>query len=216
MLLFLPLAAGFGSFPVNSQKTTGNLEADFRIGMVNPGDTPVRVQLSSWESKNYNVSFPRKSLRVESSEVTSNPSGSGWYYLGDGRYAEVEYLDFTVTASESRDSNDLEIPVTVRAASSESSGTAVSSNLVYIREHLFRLYVDRKIPEKESSDKDPTWVEVEDNSTSGSGNVQTNGSRASNNYKQGRESKDNGGADSTTLVLLVAVIAMAIYTYRVA
>jgi hypothetical protein len=219
LLLFIPAATSFGSFPVQSQKTSQDLSANFTLGLVNPGDTAAEVRLSAGESGNYSVKFPSRSLEVSPSRVSRNPSGDGWYHLGDSRYVEVRYVDFTVEASPGRESNSLEVPVTVEASAISGSDASVSSRLVYVREHTFGLEVNRRLQQdddEERSEGGIEWIEIEDGEESDRSD--TSSSESVKNYKQGEQSKDTGGSgvDSTTVVLLMLVIAMAMYTYRVA
>ncbi|MFB6190151.1 MAG: hypothetical protein ABEJ91_01125 [Candidatus Nanohaloarchaea archaeon] len=176
------------------------------------------VRLSARESGGYTVKFPSRSLWVPPSRVSKNPSGDGWYHLGDGRYVRVSYVEFRVKASPDRDSNSLEVPVTVEASATSRDRTSVSSQLVYVREHTFGLEVNRRLQQDdaENSGGGIEWIEVED----GKGTPENDSSSPDSvkNYKQGGRSKDTGGSgvDSTTVVLLILVIAMAMYTYRVA
>ncbi|MFB6213091.1 MAG: hypothetical protein ABEJ07_00800 [Candidatus Nanohaloarchaea archaeon] len=219
LLLLLPAAVSFGSFPVQSQKTTEDLKANFTLGLINPGNDTARVNLRARESPDYGVEFPDSSFLLEPTPVSRNPRGSGWYHLGDGRYVKVRYMEFRVEASENRSSNSLSVSVTVAASAGTEEGQGSSSRVVYVREHSFDLEVERKIEEDGGSS--PEWIEIEDGNRSGIRSNRTaagNGSESGKNYKPGGESKSTGesGANGTTFVLLLAVLMMAAYTYRVA
>lgn len=211
-LVSLSSAVSFGSYPVKSSKQTRDLSTSFSIGLLNPDNTVAEVRLSAPESSDYNVTFTRQRFEVEPSPVTQSPSGGGWYHLGDGRYARVRQAEFQLDISRFRSSNTVKIPVTVRAFNPGGSGTT-SSDMVYVREHVFTAEVVGRQPARKEDGTEVDWVE-EDESSDRPVVELGNGSKT---YKPARETGETGGSgvETTTMALLLAIAAVTVYIYRV-
>lgn len=220
-------AASFGSYPVDSAKETSNLETEFRMKLFNPGGTTAAVKFETDESGDYNVSFP-ENIRVEPAEVTENPSGSGWYHLGDGRYTKVREVSFRVDISRYRSSNSIEIPITVTASPVDPETGEASSKIVYIHDHRLKVDVVNSQPEdrdaEDEGDDGITWNIVDESEQKSSGEnssektAETGGNRsgAPESYKQEEEKPEDGGsgANTTTMILIIGIAATALYLRR--
>lgn len=235
-------ALTIGTFPQQSEKESKSLNMSFSIGVINTGDEAVRISLDS-EPGNYSVEFPEQDFILESSEITSDPSGSGWYHIGNGRYAKIRYVDFKVDISPYRDSNTVDIPVELRAFSiAGRSGNSGNTRLVQLRDYTFRANLHPSLDplnrpdekEEEQSWRDLYWSEQdarqnneneekeEDGQISRekSGNTSEesiNSSNSSKNYKASGTDESTGeqGINGLTLVLATAILGMAVYIFKV-
>lgn len=224
-LISVSSGASFGSYPVDSEKEVESLQASFRLALFNPGNTTASVKLSTERSKDYNVTFPEKVI-VEPSKVTKTPSGSGWFHLGDGSYTSTEKVEFTVDISRYRSTNTLKIPVTVKASNSGAGTGEAISELVYLQDHVFTAeVVGREIEDQSDNHKDEEgvdWIEVQEDieteKESGKSSAEREGRKnSSKTYKPEPDKNDNrgSGVDKTTLALMLGIMAMAVYLYRV-
>ncbi|MFB6147315.1 MAG: hypothetical protein ABEJ66_00370 [Candidatus Nanohaloarchaea archaeon] len=215
LLLLVPLASGlsFGTYTVQDARSSDDFTESFSIGVMNPGERTLDLYLSAENSSLYNVDFREQPVEIEPGKVTENPSGSGWYYLGDS-YIEVEEIPFTVEVQRYRKS--LEIPVTVKAVYGGKSGTRV----VYLREHVLRLRLDRSLAPSSDGRRKAEWKitgsrepEVEIDRTVG--RKQDDGS--ADNYKQEEQKQDSGGeVNGVTAVLALGVVISLLYVLKVA
>lgn len=163
MLIFLVSSiygASFGTFPSEIEKQSSDLELEYEIGFINPSSAPVDVTLSADESEEYNLTFSQQEFRVPSSN-TEDPSGSGWYHLGDGKYTKIHQKSFTVDVSQYRENNSLSFPVRIEAAAirDNSSGEGSRSRLVHVRNYGYRAEIDPSIRPKErpETDSESSW-----------------------------------------------------------
>lgn len=223
----------FGTFPSQIEKQSSDLELEYRIGFINPSSDPVRVTLSSTESEEYNITFPQEEFQI-SSGTTTDPSGGGWYHLGEGEYTKIHYKPFQVDVSRYREDNRLLFPVTVEAvtAGEEGSEDGSQSKVVQVRNYNYRAEIDPSLrPEnKPESDSGSSWRDnfwQEDNSNSQEDfnleqNKSSNQERQNNNGDQDPETAGNSStqveSDSdkslvnrTTLILVAGIIVSLSY-----
>ena len=231
-------ATAFGSFTFETDKFSENLNATYTLGLVNPGNETVEVDLGYEESENYNVTFDETSFEMDATEVTGSPESSGSVYLGDGRYAEVKEVDLLLEASRYRESNQIEFPVTVQASTvNRSEGT---QETVYIQEHWLELEIEPSLVPEERDEEPETslWEGVtgqdeeseeetesevgedeeefnfEENQTEdrNENQVQQN----ENQTGQSLEDSEESQVDTVTYVLLFGLMLSLTYLYRVA
>ncbi len=70
-----------------------DLEKEYRIGFINTGDQQVNLTVSGSVLSDIKLEYPDE-IYLEPSEITSTPSQDReWYYLGEGNYAEIRYID---------------------------------------------------------------------------------------------------------------------------
>lgn len=229
-------ASSFGSFPYEIEKQSSDLQLDYRIGFVNPSQDTLQVTLSSEPSSEYNISFTEKTFEIPPG-VTNDPTGSGWYYLGDGRYAKIHEKSFQVDISKYRDDNRVVFPIRVEAASTGSGGTDTDSRsqLIQVRNYNYRAQIDPNLrpeerPEEdsESSWRDNFWQEenpenqqdfnLEQNKSSNQeqqtqkSNInQTN--EASDKEQVEKSGSDSGGLNNTTIVLILGIVVSVAYIW---
>lgn len=236
--VFVILSSGvsstsFGSFPVKAEKKSTDLDIEYRIGLINPGGEPLEVKLSAEESEEYNVTFSQKKVTVSPSK-TSNPSGSGWYHLGDGEYTRGHEVSFQVDISRYREDNSLEIPVRLEAIASGagSGGSNSTSRLVQVRTYTYTAEIAPFLrPEdRPEQDTDGSWRESfwqEEQPTADEEDFNLNQSQSSNQEEQnqtrerslknqnrsGKEARDSekSGINQTTLILFAGILVSAGY-----
>jgi hypothetical protein len=169
----LAAGAGFGSFVYTSSKQTEQLSSTFQLGIVNLGNSPQQVTLSFASSDNVSVSFNQTSFRLPPSQITETPLGSGWMYLGDGRYAKPTKIPVELIVNKSADKRVHTGVVTVESRAVSTSNTAgTKQDVVQIQQHELkirslsaRLDVD-STPEPKQDVDDPLWTAPTDNETS--------------------------------------------------
>ena len=241
ILIFLFLgshvaAITIGSFPFQKQKDSKSLNMSFRLGLINPGNQEVQIGLSAPQDQNYSVEFPENRLTLSPSELSGNPSGSNWYYIGNGKYAEIRYVDFNVDISPYRDSNKLRIPVNVQASIDSEDNSSTASRIVYVQQHSFQANLHPSLDPLNRPDDEPdeeTWRDrywQEENSDNfGSEDSrdledpdkhnldQNSATNLSKDYKASETDESTGekGIDGTTLVLIAGILAAAGYIFKV-
>lgn len=228
-------AASFGTFPYQIEKQSSDLELEYRIGFINPSPDPVKVTLSSGDSNEYNLTFSEEEFRIPSG-TTDNPSGSGWYYLGDGEYAKIYEKSFQVDVSRYREDNTLTFPVRIEAVSVESSdnGDGSRSKLIQVRNYNYRAKIDPSLrpenrPEQDSSSswRDNFWQEDNSNSQEDFNleqNKSSNQEQQNENSEQTTETTGNSSSqvksnsedplfNTTTLMLVAGIIVSLSYIW---
>jgi|APHM01.1.fsa_nt_gi hypothetical protein len=134
------IAQGFGAFPFEQEKKISGIEADFSIGLINLDNVTREVKLGVESSENYNITFHQNPVKLDSSVITSNPvDDRQWYGIGNGRYAEIREITFSVSISRDSDAKHLSIPVKVDAVYSNRESSEVSQKVIQSRVHTFQL-----------------------------------------------------------------------------
>lgn len=235
-LLFLTsniLGASFGTFPYQIEKQSSDLELEYRIGFINPSSNPVEVSISSSESEEYNAAFSEKEFQISPSN-TDNPSGSGWYHLGGGKYTKIHQTSFRVNVSRYREDNSLSIPIRIEAAEirGNTANSGSRSKIVQVRNYNYRAEIDPSLrpQDRPETDSDSNWREnfwQEDNSGSEEDfnlerDKSSNQEQQKDNIVKEKEtrvkssdktesSSGNTLVNKTTLILLVGIIVSLSY-----
>lgn len=230
VLLSLPVvsANSFGTYPVEIEKQTSDLEVEYRMGFVNPSNTTWELEFSSPSSPEYDVEFPENAV-IQPGEVTENPESSGWYSLPDGKYASTVEKSFRVNISRYRLSNRIDIPVTVTARPSGETGRG--NRIVQVRSYRFRAIVEPSLrPQERPEDAEDSWEvrfwdEADTSEPPGEteGNQQTSeepGNESSNSaktYKASGTDQNTGeeGIDRLTYLFIAGIVASVAYIYKV-
>ncbi|MFB6145128.1 MAG: hypothetical protein ABEJ99_01335 [Candidatus Nanohaloarchaea archaeon] len=219
------------------EKNSGDLQTGFRLGFLNPSSRRLEVQLSAEPSPEYDVDFEKSSFILEPSPVTTDPEGSGWYHLGEGRYTRFDLKSFTVNVSRHRFSNDIVVPIRIEARlASPGKENGGSQNVVQVREYLYRIHLDPSLqPQRDKNSKPDQgqWKQRFWQETSGqdTGSKQEDSglnssdqpddsirstSNSSKSYKATRKDDyTEKGIDTTTILLLTGIVACIGYVYRV-
>lgn len=224
-------AASFGSFPYQIEKQSSDLEVSYKIGLINPSSNPVEVKLSSNESEEYNLTFPENKVKIPPG-TTDDPSGSGWYHLGGGKYAKIHEVSFNVDISQYRQDNSLSFPIRIEAANIEggTDGQSSTSKVVQVRNYRYRAKIDPRLrprdrPENSDSEswKEKFWQEENSDSEE---DFNLNQSKSSNqeqqtgeqekratetNFTEETRKSDNSLVDTTTLTLMAGIILSVAY-----
>jgi len=236
-LLFLSsniYSSSFGTFSYQIEKQSSDLELEYRIGFINPSSDPLEVTLSSINSDEYNITFSQEEFQIPP-RTTDDPSGSGWYHLGDGEYAKIHQKSFGVDISPYRDDNSLSFPVTIEAvkAGESRSGQGSRSRLIQVRNYNYRAEIDPSLrpesrPESDSSSswRDNFWQEEKSNSQEdfnleqnkssnreqqNDKSKQKNGTEVNSSSQIGDSSSANSLVNKTTLMLIAGIIVSLSY-----
>jgi hypothetical protein len=233
-LSFNVFGASFGTFPYQIEKQSSDLEVEYTIGFINPSSNSVEVTLSSEESEEYNLTFSGKNFQI-SPNSTSDPSGSGWYHLGNGEYTKVHQKSFQVDISRYREDNSLSFPVTIESATvGGSGGEGSQSRMIQVRNYNYRAVIDPELRPEERPEQDDTnswrdrfWQEdstddqedfnLEQNKSSNQEprndeTRQSNESELNNSSNQlSDEKEENSLVNNTTLMLVVGIIVALSY-----
>jgi hypothetical protein len=220
-------ATVFGTFPQQLEKNSDSLSTEIGLGMINAGNSELKVEFSSLESDEYNISLPDEVV-LEPSTVTESPEGEGWYYLGDGRYAKYKAFSFDVEVSQYRKSNTVHVPLQITANSKNFGGTAPVSRF---REYNYTVYLNPSLRplDRQGNERDePLYWEEEDSSVpeewrqsadteSREGNI-SEASNQSEDYKSGQKEQstgEKGGTQPVTLALVAGIVLTAVYIIKV-
>lgn len=239
LIFVLPTVFGatFGSFPYQIEEETDDLKASYKIGLINPGQVPLDITLSAESMPVYNASFSENDFRLKPSK-TKNPTGSGWYYLGDGRYTKIRKVDIEVHISKYREDNSVDIPLTIRAETGQQAqqdgGSEAST--VQIRDYMLQAIIDPRIrPEtrdlkngEESENlfwKEKKSVPEEDEGFNLRGNKtitdtrqklgENTSDRSLKNLSEKNPRNQNETIDKTTIILLAGIASISLYIMRV-
>ncbi len=215
------------------------MNATYTLGLINPGNETVKVELDYSGSENYNVTFDRQSFDMPPTEVSSEPQRSGSYYMGDGLYAETEEVEVLLEASRYRESNQIEFPVTVHASLDETEGT---QDTVYVQEHFLNLEIEPSLIPEEREEEVPGyqerfWDEAQDLTSDENESEEReeeeqeeqieeefnfeedeSDSRDENQGKQNvteTEEIEDSEVDTVTYILLFGLLVSLVYLYRV-
>lgn len=214
------ISAGWGVITEDTDAKLDSLEKKYTLGLVNTGDEAVVLEFKATQSQDYNVSFDEKRIRLEPSTTTRNPSGSGWFYSGNGEYVKVKYTSFKLTASSERSSNNLEFNITVSEAPNLNplNRNVPRQSIINQRNFEYEVNLDETLVKGLNDEKDSIWDEAnseefEDNSEREK-KIDSKGSRKTDNTSDKIENnieKEDKGINNTTLVLLVMLTSTVTY-----
>lgn len=225
-MTFQSSASLFGTFPQQLEKQTDDLDEEISIGVINTGESDLNLEFTSPESREYNISMPGDVV-LEPSEISSNPEGEDWYYLGNGSYASYEIFSFPVEISEYRESNTVHVPLTVTA-----TGEQVGTNPVTrLRDYNYTLQLNPRLrPLERDGDvqqgdlywEDETsvpeeWTENRTENTSERSGSSESDTNRSEDYKQQQGEISDGEEEgvSLTLLLLAGIALTSLYIMKV-
>ncbi|MFB6215601.1 MAG: hypothetical protein ABEJ72_01310, partial [Candidatus Aenigmatarchaeota archaeon] len=196
-------------------------------GMVHPHNGTLEIDLSAQESSEYNVTFSDREFKLSSTGLTSTPEGSGWYYLGDGKYTGTRNVSVRVQISRYRDSNILTIPVELTAKPVSGSDRGVSSRVLRVRTFDFRAVLSPSlIPQsrenkgREQQGEGIMWGGKQGDEVKFRENELEFKEGGENRLKKNKSfenpaEKKKTGVGLTTIVLLGGIMASLAYIFRV-
>lgn len=223
---------GYGSFPREQSKTVDGLDATFRIGFVNLENYTRSIVLDAEESSSYSVEFEENPYSLEPSEVTSTPEDGDWYSVGDGRYAEIQEVEFTVELDEEEaEKKQFSIPIQLAASySGPDGGNAAIQRAFLAQTHVFEMETTSQLirPRAENLYNDGGLIGYEENtSTSENGTTREEARNVENSTGQEdqetaapekgltRQEKDQSRAVNTwTLIFLAGTLISAFFLLR--
>lgn len=233
-VLMMQIAAGqgYGSFPRAQSKTVEDLDAYFRIGFVNLENYTRDIVLDAEETGGYSIEFEENPYSLEPSRVTSTPGDGDWYAVGDGRYAEVQELEFTVELDEEEaERKKFSIPIQLAASYSGPEGGAGAIQRAFLAQtHIFQMETTSQAirPRADNLYRDGGLIDYEDNSSSsansssggevrGPGNSSTVETQPETAPEKGltREEKDqNRAVNKWTLIFLTGALFSVFFLLR--
>lgn len=221
LLLLVPGAAavGFGSFPVETQRTVPGLEASFAVGLVNTGNVTREVTLTADAPDGVAVTFARETVLLPPS-TTDVPRGDGWTHLGDGRYARTTTVEFTATIARDARETEFRIPVTATAVPAVDDRSGIAPRAALAQDHVFTLTSTSPLlePEQDQYGFQGLWNTItggsgenaEDAADSGSTTVPSadgTGPAPENNLTtQPAGSPGDGGTGPVTIALVAGIV----------
>jgi hypothetical protein len=167
--LQLSVAQGFGSFPVQESKKIDDLDATFRIGLINLDNYTKKIVFDTGVSESYSAELGENPMFLEPSNVSSDPGSGNWYSLGGGEYAEIQYAELRVELDEEEaERKKFSIPVQVAAESSapENSGAVQRAFMVQTHEFILETTSQRIRPRADNLYSDGGLIGFEENRTS--------------------------------------------------
>ncbi|MFB6181169.1 MAG: hypothetical protein ABEJ93_04800 [Candidatus Nanohalobium sp.] len=86
-------ATTFGTFTYQKTKKTGGGPVQYKIGLLNLGEQPLKIEVDPETDSQLNLSYNR-TMELPESEVTENPEKGRWYPVSRKKYAEVHVYSF--------------------------------------------------------------------------------------------------------------------------
>ncbi len=219
-LLFL-VSPGAATFGLNTFQTEAEINSthSFRLGLINTGEEPLRVNFSANNLSRGDVEFDSREIVLPPSHVESSPQGGGWYYL-DGRYIEINYQEFRYIPRSMTGGDIFSLEVLARPLNS--TGPVYGPDIAQLREIKYTV----NFPENSESGDGGVWsnegYELEDMSentlsgedeTTGQSPGSTSGKVNSTANEDEETEDDSGSVNSLTLVLLLTSLITALYIY---
>lgn len=215
-------SAGWGVITENTDAEIGELEKDYRLGLVNTGDEPVTVNFDASDSSDYSIEFDDSRIRLEPSYTSKSPQGSDWFYAGNGEYVNVTYTGFTFAADKERSSNNLNFSITASAGreTNPMNKKVPQQSLISQRSFEYGVKIDKTLVNGLNSEEDSIWADSEESSSSSqqSGEAEVNEESEQNFSQSERRENDldeeGEGVNITTLILtalLVSTVAYILY-----
>lgn len=211
-------ASLFGTFPYQLEQQSDDLSTQIGVGVVNTGDEELKLEFSTLESREYNVSNPEK-VRLEPSEITSDPEGENWYYVGDGKYVKVKQFYFDVEISKYRDSNRIDIPLNIVASNADASSGSSAAAVSQFRSYNYTILLNprlRPLERDTGEEKTVYWQETDERSLpddwkTDSGEAAQEDENLSKDYKaretdENTGERDQSGVNKVTMILVIAII----------
>lgn len=222
ILLFLSLfvfqasAQSIGSLSYESTKKAP-LTAEYEIGVFNLKNETINIELSSRDF-NGDVEFEEEKFDIETSEVSSNPEGSGWISVSGNKYVKPRKVKFTVKAENSQN-----FTVQVKASrtgSNEGSGPQVvqvlSHGFTYIRTSDTPVYGESGYEDQNESELELGKKERESSETEDSGNNDnSSGALISIPDPSEEKNQENNSIDPITMLLTLGAAGSLYYLWSV-
>lgn len=219
-------AAVYGTVPYNLEQRSDDLTAELRLGVVNTGDRTLEMEFEAPETGIYNVSMPEDTT-LPPVEVSTDPEGGNWKYLGNGKYARMEVYSLTVEISRYRDSNRIDIPLQVTVSPAGSSDGGSVSPVSQVTTHNYTVLLDPTLiplDRDTRAEKEVYWEDTGEESLPEDWRQEQEGRESTANgskeYKSNETEQDTGeggksGVNTVTMILVAGIVACSFYLARV-
>lgn len=219
------LSVTTGIYAKNNQKNIGSMETTFTIGIVNSEGSPINLTLSGRNTSVYRLSYPSSTI-IQPSRPTTNPEGSGYFYIGDGQYLKKSEIEIKVEVKEYRPEINIPIEATAFRRMGRARGSLLSRT-AYVRDFNFTLELDDSLKPidygrtekeddngwRETSTEDLAERETETDSSEPLEPEDT----GSKTYKPEQEQTKSGegGINTVTMMLAAGILLTAVYILKV-
>jgi len=168
-------ASTLGTYVSEESKDIDNLEATFKINVMNLGDETIDAKLETSDLEDADV-IHDENIEIEPSIVTTRPSEENladdqeWFLLGDGEYVSVQEVPITVGIYQERGSNNFELNAILEASEQhqleieqdDEDDVAPQQEIIQTREFNFRLTTSAERDSTENTGEEEDEEEDED------------------------------------------------------
>lgn len=209
-------AQEIGSIVEDSSKETPS-DATYSIGIFNLKEEPVIIEMEVQDFEG-DVDYETQNFRLEPSEVSSNPSGSGWISASGGNYVKPEYQKINVVGQQSQNFS-LEIQARRLPENRNSDGPTLvqvvshglsyqrTSDSIYLSEDEQRSDEGLQLQRDESSQ--------EQKNDQGNGSFSQLKGRLSIDSESGEQNQETTGIDPLTILLSIGAAGSVLYLWSV-
>lgn len=222
LIIFLPLASADVLMELPKQDSNiDSLQKNYNLGFVNTGSESINLTLNSSSQTDLSISHPQ-GIILQPSEITSSPEGEGWYYLGDQRYAKIQYVDFEAAIPRNTNTRSHEFDLSIsRVYETKRS----RPNVETVQEAGFTIFstsenIDTGFQEssKDTETEDQTQnVEKEKEEHSqfeNSGSPNETADNASRTSPSDQLENPSSSVDGVTILLVLGILLAVAWIYR--
>lgn len=210
-------AQSLGSLTYESQKEA-RFDADYEIGVFNLGNETLEVKLivNDFDGR---VDFKDQEFLLQPSEISSNPSGSGWFSISGNKYVKPRKVRLNVRAQNSQN-----FTVDVRARNPDEGGVSGPS-LVQVQSHRlsYERTSDSSLYQEEGGDgteeQELELREIEENQSEEPGKANDDANRSGGLISipdpSETENQQNNSLDPFTVLLSLGAAGSLYYLWSV-
>lgn len=197
-------AVTLGTFQYQKEKATDGEPIEFAVGLVNLGDTKLKVNFAASNQKKINLDL-ENSIIIPPSKVSNDPEGENWYALENGSYIKITEYDFKAKA---RNIRNRSFKLDIRARSNQ---TGQGSYKKIIQERTYEFTIVNRSYSEGLIDFEKT--ETEKNNSTGRGKNLTIASGEDNSTETVEEEKASEFGPMTA-VLAAGVLVSGAYLMK--
>lgn len=204
--------------PPNTEKDISGLETGFEIGFVNTGSESINLSLNSQNSTDIQLEHPQ-TVELPVSETTSTPEGSNWYYLGDGQYSKVKYIqidaDIPLDTDTRRHKFDLSVSRVYQTSEARPNVEQVQEFNFEVFSTSDRINTGFQSPENNIEEENQTQDNENSNTEENEDSEQENsGSDVNETRSEADEDPSDQGFDRVTILLIAGIIVCAGWLFK--
>jgi hypothetical protein len=203
-------ATTFGTFQQQEIKETGGEPVEYKIGMVNLGQEPLKVNIEASETGLASLNL-EQSMNLGPSEISSDPEGRNWYALGNGSYAKITEYSFTAVARNFRNTN---FTLDITAETNNSGETGPYKQIILERSYTFTLVNESYSKGLIQFQSDEETEEQEEKGQAGNLTINSSQNRTEDQKTIETTEKQEEGLPATTLALLAGLTVSLAYILR--